>query len=158
MGRVRKLLLLLVAAGIPAAALPVLTAAPFVSAPHPCFTAGSVTYRVAPRVAAPDYRVRIGESHPELRMRLVDEVENADFALVDDVGAVDDCKAAGLVKTVKIVGETSPADITMSLSRDGTDADLKLFVHSERFGQHEAAALFAAMRLDQHRGKLVQIR
>ena len=36
--------------------------------------------------------------------------------------------------------------MTISLSRDAAEADLKLFVHSARVGHRDAAALLAAMR------------
>jgi hypothetical protein len=147
MERVRKSLILVLIAGIPAASPAVFSAAP--AAPELCFTAGSVTYQVASM--APDVRVRIDPVHPDLRIHLVDSVEAADFALVDDVGATtgSTCKAAGLLKTVRLVDDGSPADLTIGLSREGTDGDLKLYVHSGRFGHRDAAALFAAMRRDQ---------
>jgi hypothetical protein len=153
MERIRKTLILLLVAGIPAAAPPV-----FDAAPNLCFTAGSVTYQVAPGASLPDYRVRIAdrEAEPDLRIQLVNDVETADFALVDDFGSGSACTSAGLVKTVQVVGEGSTADVTMSLSREA--ADLKLFVHSARFGHRDAAALFAAMRHDQHRHRLAAYR
>jgi hypothetical protein len=170
MKRLHKALILLMVTGMPAAALPFLfTAAPVTVAPAPvvanlCFTAGAVTYRVSMGTPSPDYRVKIGASDPDsgpyLRIQLVDNVESADFALVDDLGGADGttCASRGLIKTVQVVGDTSPADVTLSLSGEGTDADLKLFVHSARFGERDAAALFAAMRLHQAGQKLAQYR
>jgi hypothetical protein len=117
---------------------------------------------------SPDYRVKIDTfdpgsnpgSGPYLRIQLVDNVESADFALVDDFSGTDasTCASGGLIKTVQVVGETGPADVTLSLSGEPADADLKLFVHSARFGQRDAAALFAAMRLHQAGQKLAQYR
>ena len=168
MKRLHITLILLMVIGLPAAALPFLfTDAPVTVAPVPfvsnlCFTTGAVTYRVSMGTPSPDYRVKIGasDSGPYLRIQLVDNVESADFALVDDLGGTDGntCASAGLVKTVQVVGETGTADVTLSLSGDGTDADLKLFVHSARYGQRDAAALFAAMRLHQAGQKLAQYR
>jgi hypothetical protein len=157
MERLRKTLILLLVAGIPAAAPPF-----FAAGPNLCFTAGSVTYQVVPGASSPDYRVGIADraAQPDLRIQLVDGVETADFALVDDFGSVDGsaCMSAGLVKTVQLVGEGSAADVTMSLSHEEADADLKLFVHSARFGHGDAAALFAAMRHYQYRDKLAAYR
>jgi hypothetical protein len=153
MERLRNTLILLLVAGIPAAAPPF-----FAATPNLCFTAGTVTYRMTN--ATPDIRVRIDAAHPDLRIRLVDSVEAADFALVDDVGTVDAgaCQSAGLVRTVRLVGEGGAADVTISLSPETAEGDLKLFVHSARFGHRDAAALFAAMRHQQDRQELAQVR
>jgi hypothetical protein len=151
MERLRNTLILLLVAGIPAAAPPF-----FATAPKLCFTAGSITYELANR--APDIRVRIDAAHPDLRIQLVDDVESADFALVDDVGAGDACGAAGTVRRVGIVDDDSAAEVSISVSREGSDSDLKLYVHSARFGHREAAALFAAMRHHQDRTALAQAR
>jgi hypothetical protein len=144
MERLRKTLILLMVVGIPAAAPPF-----FASSSDLCFTSGSVTYRLAPEAASPDYRVRIDNSaaRPDLRIRLVDDAETADFALVDDVGGGGDaCRSAGLIKTVKLVPAESASELTISVAREAGAADLKLFVHSSRVGHFDAAALYAAMR------------
>jgi hypothetical protein len=161
----------LLVAGTVAAVLPFLAATPPTAAPvaivavDRCFTAGSVTYRVSTGASTPDYRVKIDsgaadpDSAPDLRIQLVDSVESADFALVDGFsGDHGTCASAGHVKTVQVVGNTSPADVTLRLAGEPTETDLKLFVHSDRFGDRDAAALFAAMRHDQMRQKLAQSR
>jgi hypothetical protein len=172
MTRLHKALILLVVIviALPAAALPFflpaapVTVAPAAVASNLCFTTGAVTYRVSMGTPSPDYRVKIGDSNPDsgphLRIQLVDNVESADFALVDDFSGTDanTCASAGTIKTVQVVGETGTADVTLSLSGEPADADLKLFVHSDRFGHRDAAALFAAMRLHQAGQKLAQYR
>jgi hypothetical protein len=145
MERVRKSLILLLMAGLPAAALP------FFGTSHDlCFTAGSVTYQLSPAASAPDYRVRIDNQapRPDLRVRLVDHAELADFSLVDDAGgpAGSGCPTAGLLRTVKIVPADNASDVTILVSRDVSDADFALFVHSARVTHQDAAALFALMR------------
>jgi hypothetical protein len=143
MERLPKILILLLIAGIPAAAPPL-----FSPSPHLCFTAGSVTFQVLPRGRS-DYRVKIvsGSANPDLRIQLVDRVDDADFAFVDDVGAAPagNCSAAGTLKTVKVV-EEGPFDVSVGLSAQAGDADAKLFVHSARLAHQHAAALIAAMR------------
>jgi hypothetical protein len=158
MDRIQKLLILLaagIAVAVPGyvviarfAAAPAdpITTATIAAAPDLCLTADAVTYRVAPGAAAADYRVRIDAAHPDLHIQLVDGVESADFALVDDGGSAGSCASAGLIRTVQIVDEPGPADVTVSLSRKETPAALKLFVRSARFGEQDAAALFVAMR------------
>lgn len=155
MEHLKKALILLLVAWIPAAAPRFSATTPAPAPSHLCFTAGSLTYEVAPDVATPDLRVRFTATASDLRIQLVDSIELADFALVDD-GAFDTsiCRSAGDVRTVKVVDEQGPADVTVRLSRNATqnanpdesDADLKLFVHSSRFNHRDAAALFAAMR------------
>jgi hypothetical protein len=147
MTRLQKALILLLVAGIPAAAAPPF----FAKAPDLCFTAGSTTYQVTPGAPEADFRVRIAsgadQGSQDLHIQIVDDVDAADFTLVDDVTASPSaCQSAGNVKTVEVVGENSPADVAVGLSREGVDGDLKLFVHSARFGHQDAAALLAAMR------------
>ena len=151
MERLRKSAMLLLMAGLPAAALPYLGTSSDI-----CFTAGSVTYQLSSAAAAPDYRVRIDNKapRPDLRVRLVDQAELADFALVDDAAAPAGkaCATAGLLRTVKIVPVADASDVTITVSRDaqgeapGEGADFALFVHSARITHQDAAALFALMR------------
>jgi hypothetical protein len=162
MDRFHKFLVLLFVAGIPAAATPFLPDA----APPPktnitslaktavplCFTAGSITYELSQNDPSPNFRVKFDDAaaRPDLRIGLVDGIAAADFTLVDDVIGMDGnaCNAAGLLKTVKIVGE-GPSDVVISLTRDLASAEFKLFVHSARFNHRDAAALFAVMRQNQ---------
>jgi hypothetical protein len=100
----------------------------------------------------------------DLRIQLVDDVDLADFALVDDADDADSaCDAGGTIRTIKVIDDQGPADVTVSLTPAGEQAstkeaaaeaallepapaDLKLFVHSTRFGHRDAAALLAAMQ------------
>jgi hypothetical protein len=146
MDRLRKTVVLLCIAAIPAAARPLLQ-----SSPDLCFTAGSVTYRLSSDARSPDYRVAIDNdaAHPDLRVRLVDRVETADFALTDDTGATGSaCKAAGTVKTIRIVAAGTPSDLTIAVSPSPQtdEADFALYVHSARVSHFDAAALFALVR------------
>jgi hypothetical protein len=148
MDKLRKTLALLCVAAIPAAAAPLLTASPDL-----CFTAGSVTYRLSPDARSPDYRVAIDNDapYPDLRVRLVDRVETADFALTDDAGAMtgNACKAAGALKTIRIVPAGTPSDVTIAVSQRQSDPgpdDFALYVHSARVSHFDAAALFALVQ------------
>ena len=144
MERLKNTLILLLVAGIPAAAPPLFTAPASL-----CFTAGSITYQVTPTARVADTKVKFDAAAADLRIGLVDSVEAADFALVDDVGSAGACAPAGGTRTVAIVGAADAADFTVSLARDPAETDVKLFVHSARFGHREAAALLAAMRRDE---------
>jgi hypothetical protein len=144
MERLRKTLVLLLVAGIPAAAPPLLHPAPAL-----CFTAGPLTYKF-PAGGRPDLRVQVGEgtTRPDLRIQLVDRVELADFALVDDdqasLGNV--CHAAGPVKSVALVADGNASDVRVAWSSEPDDGAYKLFLRSARVSPAQAAALFAAMR------------
>jgi hypothetical protein len=144
MEKLRKSLILLFVFGIPAAAPPF-----FAKAPELCFTAGTVTYRLAPDAANADYAVAIDNKaeFPDLRIRLVDRVITADFALTDDAGALSNtCRSAGTLKTVRIAPPGQPADIIIGVSSNTVQADLTLYVHSARVNHREAAALLALIR------------
>jgi hypothetical protein len=149
--RVQKTLILAAAIAVPAAAHS--TFAPRTD--DRCFNSGAASYRIESRAQAPDYRVRIASNAPsaDLRMQLVDSPEIADFVLVDDFSAGDPapCRSAGPVRTVTLDGEVSP-DITVNLSAENDSADYRIYVHSVRYSQRDAAALLAAMwKADQRR-------
>ena len=154
MSRIVSTLILLVGVGVPVglyiATAPVSShaVAPLTAAANFCFTAGAITYQLAPGAAA-DIRVKIDDAQPDLRIALVDGVETADFALVDGPGGFDTCESAGPVSNVRVVGKDSEADVTLSLSREPANADLRLFVHSARLEQSDVAALIAAIRMQQ---------
>ena len=153
MDHLQKVLILLLVAGIPAAA-PQFTA----SAPRLCFTSGAITYQLVSPSSAADLRVKIvvPAANPDLRIQLVRDVQSADFALVDDFGAGDGnaCTSAGAIKRVGVVADNQPSDITVALSNEPSTGDLKLYVHSARFGHRDAAALFAAVNHDEDRALL----
>lgn len=121
-----------------------------------CFASGASTYQIVANAPAPDYRVRIDSkaANPDLRMQLVDRAEHADFVLVDDFsdGEPSTCKSSTPIRTVTLDGSTSKPDVTVQLSADAKGADYRLYVHSVRFSQQDAAALLAAMwKADQRR-------
>jgi hypothetical protein len=143
MDHLQRVLILLMVAGIPAAAPPL-------SSPPSdlCLSAGSLTYRISQSASA-DLRVKIDPhaAHPDMRLQLVDKVESADFTIVDDLSAASSpgCEGSASLRTVRIITDASPTDITIALSSEA-DAALKLYVRSARFGYEDAAVLFAAMR------------
>lgn len=162
MSRIWSTLVLLVCVGVPVgiylatAPSSPRTPAP-VAAANFCFTAGAITYQVSPATAA-DYRVRIDDARPDLRIALVDGVETADFTLVDGAGGFDGCESAARLRTVGVVGEGGDADVTMSLSREPADADLRLFVHSAHLRASDVAALIAVIRLRQANRQIAEVR
>jgi hypothetical protein len=141
----RKILILAAALAVPAAAY-AMKAAP----KQPlCFASGASTYQIVASATAPDYRIRIDADalRPDLRMQLVDRAENADFVLVDDFSGNEPstCKSSTPIRTVTLDAAAGTPDVTVQLSADAKGADYRLYVHSARFSQQDAAALLAAM-------------
>ncbi len=144
MERIRKTLILL-------ALFAILPAAHSTVTPQKnlCFASGSATYQLAPAATEADYRVRIDNAarNPDLRIQMVDRPELADFVLADDYGAPSEnlaCRSTVPAKTVKIDGKTPKPHVTVQLSPDTAEPDLKVYVHSVRYSHQDAAALLAA--------------
>lgn len=142
--RMQKILVLIAVIAVPAAAH-----STFVPKQSPCFASGSATYRIAHNAASPDFRIRIDgdASSPDLRMQLVDRAEIADFVLVDDFGSGEPsgCRSSTPIRTVTLDPDTASPDVTVRLSDDSAGANYRIYVHSVRYSQQDAAALLAAM-------------
>ncbi len=144
MNRIQKTFTLLAVLAIPAGAQISTPAADKL-----CCASGTATIQLAPSAATPDYRVRIERDLPgaDLRMRLVNRPEIADFVLVDDFsgGEQDACASSTPIQTVKLDPAAEKPDVTVNLSAEPGPADLRIYIHSVRFSQQDAAALLAAM-------------
>jgi hypothetical protein len=157
--RIQKTFILFAALAVPAAAHS--TFAP--AKQNLCFASGAATYQIARDATAPDFRVRITDrtEAPDLRMQLVDRPELADFVLVDDFSADGQapCRSATPIRTVALDAETATPDVTVRVSAEAGAADYRIYVHSVRFSQQDAAALLAAMwKSDQRREATGSIR
>jgi hypothetical protein len=145
MNRLQKSLMLIAAIAVPAAAHSTFAPAP----ENLCFASGATTYRIAHNAAAPDFRIKIADASAgsDLRMQLVDRAEIADFVLVDDFSGNEpvSCRSSTPIRTVTLDTDTAKPDVTVNLSTDAANADYKIYVHSVRYSQQDAAALLAAM-------------
>ena len=148
MNRLQKSLVLAAVIAIPAAAHS--TFAP--TKESLCFASGATTYQIARNAPASDYRIKIAdgarpELRPDLRMQLVDRAELADFVLVDDFSGKEQapCRSSTPIRTVTLDTDTEKPDVTIALSAEAALPDYKIYVHSVRFSQQDAAALLAAM-------------
>ena len=145
MNRLQKSLILVAAIAVPAAAHS--TFAP--TKETLCFASGATTYQIARHTASPDFRIKIADASvsPDLRMQLVDSAEMADFVLVDDFSGKEPapCRSSTPIQTVTLDADTTAPDVTVNLSADGARSDYKIYVHSLRYSQQDAAALLAAM-------------
>jgi len=124
------------------------TSATYSPPDHLCFASGSATYRIAPEARAPDFRIRIGRdvAAADLRIQLVDRAELADFVLVDDNRrASAACRSTATARTVAIDDGAGTPDVTVSLTADWRGVHYRIFVHSIRYSQQDAAAILAAM-------------
>src|SRR4051812_38832747 len=123
MDHLHRVAILLMVAGMPAAAPPVSS-----SDSDLCLAAGSLTYLVSRSASVADLRVKIDPqaSNPDLRARLVDDVASADFALVDDTSTTPAaaCARSEFNKIVRITTD-SGADLTVALSSEPADAPLR---------------------------------
>ena len=154
MNRLQKSLVLIAAIAVPAAAHSTFAPVPA----SLCFASGATTYRIAHNAAAPDFRIKIADtsSRADLRMQLVDRVEIADFVLVDDFSgtAPVSCRSSTPIRTVTLDAGTAKPDVTVNLSVNAADPDYKIYVHSVRYSQQDAAALLAAMWKSRQQGEV----
>ena len=145
MNRLQKSLILVAAIAVPAAAHSTFAPVP----DSLCFASGATTYRIAHNASAPDFRIKIANasSRADLRMQLVDRAEIADFVLVDDFSGKEPvaCRSSTPIRTVTFDADTATPDVTVSLSADAAAPDYKIYVHSMRYSQQDAAALLAAI-------------
>ena len=143
--RTQKIFILAAAVAVPAAAHS--TFAP--TKESLCFASGAATYQIARNAPTPDYRIKVAgdTAGADLRMQLVDSAEMADFVLVDDFSGKEQgsCRSSTPIRTVTLDADATAPDVTVNLSADPAASDYKIYVHSVRFSQQDAAALLAAM-------------
>ena len=115
------------------------------AAAKPCFIAGNAGYLLSGSGSAA-YIVRIDNAaaHPDLRLQLVDDPAAADFVLVDDSDASPTCGNVSTVESIRVDAAAAKPDLTIALSREA--ADYKIYLHSDRYTQEDAAALAAVIR------------
>ena len=161
MNRIQKTLILVAAIAVPAAAHS--TFAP--SRESLCFASGATTYQIARNAAAPDFRIKIAgrdfDASPDLRMQLVDQRRDRRFrpGRRFQRPRAGPCRSSTPIRTVSLDADTAKPDVTVNLSADAAVSDYKIYVHSVRFSQQDAAALLAAMwKTDQRREATGSIR
>ena len=115
------------------------------AAAKPCFVAGNAGYLLSANAGtAHVVRIDNAAAHPDLRMQLVDDPAAADFVLVDDSDASLACEGVSVVESIRIDAAAAKPDLTIALSRD--PADYKIYLHSDRYTEQDAAALAAVIR------------
>lgn len=115
------------------------------TAAKPCFIAGNAGYQLSGNAgAAHIVRIDNTAAHPDLRLQLVDDPAAADFVLVDDSDASPACDGVAMVESIRIDSAAAKPDLTVALSREA--ADYKIYLHSDRYTEEDAAALAAVIR------------
>jgi hypothetical protein len=117
----------------------------FFQSPGPCVALGSATVEIASTPWHADLHVSFTDD-PRLatvRVTISENAEAADFAVVDDSETVDDkaCEATPATQFVAISSSGGGGMPVIYLSHEDGPADYRIFVHSKRFTDRQAAAL-----------------
>jgi hypothetical protein len=113
-------------------------------AEKPCFISGNAGYQIS-AIGKARHIVRIDNqaAMPHLRMQLVDDPATADFVLVDDSDATAACAGVSAIESIRIDPAAEKPDLIVSVSRN--PADYKIYLHSDKYNEQDAAALAAVI-------------
>jgi hypothetical protein len=130
-----------------ASAVPLILAGVFAGgellpSPRPCIEAGGSSLQIAAAPWHADLHVAFTDDPraATVRVQIVENVETADFVVVDDADSAEASTCAAAPRFVAISAYPSPSQPIIYLSPDG-GADYRIFVRSKSFSQREAAAL-----------------
>ena len=117
----------------------------FFPSPRPCVALGSGTVEIASAPWHADLHVSFTDD-PRLatvRVAISENAAAADFAVVDDLETIDDkaCEATPATRFVAISTRRDGDMPVIYLSHEDRPADYRIFVHSKRFTDRQAAAL-----------------
>jgi hypothetical protein len=133
--------------GILASAIPLILAGLFAKGemlpgPRPCIEAGGSSVQIAEAPWHADLHVTFTD-YPQaatVRVQIVENVESADFVVVDDTDSAEPNACEGARRLVAISAYPTALGPVIYLSTDG-GADYRIFVRSRSFSLREAAAL-----------------
>ena len=110
--------------------------------PRPCIEAGGSSLQIAAAPWHADLHVAFTDDPraATVRVQIVENVETADFVVIDDADSLEPNTCAAAPRLVAISAHPSPSQPIIYLSTDG-GADYRIFVRSKSFSQREAAAL-----------------
>jgi hypothetical protein len=112
---------------------------------RPCIALGAAAVQIASAPWHADLHVSFTDNpaRATVRVAISDNAETADFAVVDDVDALQEeaCEATPATQLVAISAHPSASAPVIYLTRDDGGADYRIFVRSKRFSDREAAAL-----------------
>jgi hypothetical protein len=137
-----------------ASAIPLLVAAVFARddlfpGARPCIAIGEGSVQIAALPWQAQLHVAFTDD-PKLstvRVQITDQVEAADFTVIDDADSPGDntCAVNAATRYVAISARASASEPVIYLSEDGP-ADYRIFVRSKRFSARDAAALIVGAR------------
>ena len=121
----------------------------------PCIAIGADTLQIASAPWHADLHVSFTDD-PKLatvRVAVSDRAETADFAVIDDVDDTDDdaCRSTLATQFIAISTERYGSAPVIYLSHDDGPSDYRIFVHSTRLSEQDAAALVVGARGDHPR-------
>jgi hypothetical protein len=131
---------------VPLIAAAIVARVEFFAGPRPCIAIDGGTVEISSAPWHADLRVSFTDD-PRLatvRVAISDKPEAADFAVIDDIDSSesDACAATPATQFVAISARRAGAAPVIYLTHeDGASADYRIFVHSKRFSNREAAAL-----------------
>jgi hypothetical protein len=135
---------------VPLIAAAALAGVKFFESTHPCISIGADTVQISSFPWNADRHVSFTDdpSLATVRVAISDDAETADFAVVDDVDGIEDaaCEATAATQFVAISAHTSASAPVIYLSHDEAASDYRIFVHSGRFSERDAAALVVGAR------------
>jgi hypothetical protein len=132
-----------------ASAIPLILAGVFargelLPGPRPCIETGGISVQIATAPWHADLHVGFTDdpATATVRVQIVENVETADFVVVDDADSTDAnaCEANPAMRLVAVAAYPSASQPIIYLSRDG-GADYRIFVSSKTFSARDAAAL-----------------
>ena len=130
---------------VPLIAAAILARAELFPSIRPCIALGVETVQITAAPWHADLHVSFTDdpARATVRVAISDNAETADFAVVDDVDALEEeaCEATPATQLVAISAYPSDSAPVIYLTRDGGPADYRIFVRSKRFSAREAAAL-----------------
>src|SRR5262249_23778218 len=130
---------------VPLIAAAILARIEFFPADRPCIAVGSGTVQLATAPWHADLRVSFTDDPTLATVRVVvsDDAETADFAVIDGADAAEEnaCDVTAATQFVAISSRPSASAPVIFLSHDDGPADYRIFVHSRRFTERDAAAL-----------------
>lgn len=132
---------------VPLIAAALLARVAFFPATQPCLAIGANTLQIASAPWRADLHVSFTDD-PKLatvRVAISDFAETADFAVVDDVEGTEET-ACEATRFVAISAQASGAAPVIYLSHDDGASDYRIFVHSTRLSERDAAALVVGAR------------
>jgi hypothetical protein len=112
---------------------------------RPCIALGAETVQIASAPWHADLHVSFTDdpARATVRVAVSDNAETADFAVIDDVDALQEeaCETTPATQLVAISARISVSAPVIYLTHDDRGADYRIFVRSRRFSVREAAAL-----------------